>query len=330
MLPFTARQALSAGFTKNEIRRQLAQRKWHRTRLNAYVVSSFNDLLPPLIRQAGSVLPQLVGNPAVSHESAAALWRLAHLSHSSTHIQVTRDRRAQGRCDYEDLIVHHAKLPGSHVCTVHSIPITTVTRTIVDITRIRGMRAGLVAAEASLNSRISGDLMSSSVAELRSTVAACRGWPQVRTARWVIDHASTLSESPLESISRAAFFKYAVPQPDQQVQLADDIRVDFLWRNADVVGESDGTSKYHMTLDAFNAEKSREQRLIDMGYTVLRWGWDDAFANPERLADRIKQALASKGVAVPRAPSSWRSVGKSWFLPPEYRLVPLGWAENQI
>ena len=71
-------------------------------------------------------------------------------------------------------------------------------------------------------------------------------------------------------------------RPEQQVELADAHRrmfVDCLWREAGIVGECDGLTKYLRAdrgdgRDAARAvmeEKRREDRLRAMGWRVVRW-----------------------------------------------------------
>lgn len=72
--------------------------------------------------------------------------------------------------------------------------------------------------------------------------------------------------------------------------------MDFLWDDAAVIGEADGIAKYHptgwqTTRDIVRAEKRREERLADLGYEIVRWGWEDA-NDPPRLAHRLRAAFA--------------------------------------
>ena len=181
----------------------------------------------------------------------------------------------------------------------------------------------MVAADAAIgpSSTVDGPLCT--VEDLWEAVELCRGWPRVRTARWVIAHASTLSESPLESISRAVFYKHRVPQPLQQVWINDQIRVDFLWDAAKLVGEADGEMKYALDPAARRRQDEREATLRDLGYTVIRWGWDEALIEHEHLAARIRTALVDRRVPshVGSSVDGWYSTKNSWFLAPACRLV---------
>ena len=59
------------------------------------------------------------------------------------------------------------------------------------------------------------------------------------------------------------------------------------------MGEADGARKYDgRAPDALLAEKRRQERLEELGFIVVRWGWDDAVRRPEATADRIRRAIA--------------------------------------
>ncbi|GAA4917183.1 uncharacterized protein DUF559 [Stackebrandtia albiflava] len=310
-LPFTARQARHLGITRAQRRRLLDSGGWSRIRRNAYVVTRYAEATPDLLLRAGAILPQLDGTTVISHESAAVLWRLPHLRPPTDDLQLSRARRCQGRTRYHDTVIHHAAVPRAHTSDLHGLPVTTMARTILDITRLRGMRAGLVIAEAAFARRDETGLCP---VELAFTASECRGWPGIRTARWVAEHAGQSSESPLESLSRALFYRYALPIPRQQVVFGHD-RVDFLWEAARLIGEADGLAKYELRPDARAAEQAREQRLAAQGFSVLRWGWNEAMTAPERLAATIQSALAARGHPVRDPHPQWLSGRRQWFLP---------------
>ena len=57
-----------------------------------------------------------------------------------------------------------------------------------------------------------------------------------------------------------------------------------------MIGEADGLGKYK-NLEAFAAEKEREEQLRDLGFTVVRWMWRDLARTPDRLRCRLASAL---------------------------------------
>ena len=139
-----------------------------------------------------------------------------------------------------------------------------------------------------------------SMSDLDAALAGAVRWPGVRTARRVVELASPLAESPLESLSRLLVVDAGLPLPELQVVVhtrGGRYRVDGLWRDRRVVLEVDGMMKY-ATPDELRAEKIRQENLERAGYRVVRVTWDDVVNRPAATARRIALALRA-------APSRW-------------------------
>jgi hypothetical protein len=83
-------------------------------------------------------------------------------------------------------------------------------------------------------------------------------------------------------------------------------RVDFLLDGC-VVAEADGVGKYADAADLW-AEKRREDRLRELGFGVVRWGWDDMWTAPYDVARRLRAERArghriAPGVRLERGPT---------------------------
>ncbi|GAA4917026.1 Transcriptional regulator, AbiEi antitoxin, Type IV TA system [Stackebrandtia albiflava] len=289
LLPFTFAQARRAGFAPDRIRGLCRSGTWRRLRRNAYLPAEAVQDGHPLLIRAGAVLPQLIGDPVLSHETAARLWGVAHLRAPTDHIQLVRSRRGQGRRDPADAIIRQAAMWPEHRSSVHGLPLTTVARTVLDIARLRGVRAGVVAMDSALQHGLC------TPRDIARTVEHMAGWPFVRRARYVAGISDGRSESPLESLSRLCFLRFGVPRPRIQVDdLVSGVRVDFFWEAAGVVGEADGEEKYLRDPSEFVREKQREQRLVASGFSVVRWGWDECFRTPAALAKRVNEAITAR------------------------------------
>lgn len=83
------------------------------------------------------------------------------------------------------------------------------------------------------------------------------------------------------------------PELQQSFQLPNGriARPDYLWRNAQIVGEFDGAQKYtrSKTVSGKDAgqvvyeEKQREDSIRSMGLGMCRWGWNELM-NPATFA----------------------------------------------
>ena len=190
-----------------------------------------------------------------------------------------------------DILVHSARLPDDERALWFGVPITVVARTVMDIARNAGVRAGLVAADAALAGELVG------VGELETAVERAARWPGVRRARRVLDLASPLAESPLESLTRLLVVDAGLPAPRLQVWVCTAhrrYRVDGLWPDRGVIFEADGLLKYATPSD-LRQEKLRQEELERAGYRVVRVTWKDVWSYPTRTVDRIAAALRIGG-----------------------------------
>jgi very-short-patch-repair endonuclease len=117
-------------------------------------------------------------------------------------------------------------------------------------------------------------------------------------AQHVLAIASDLSESVLESYARVLWIESGLPPPAQQavIKVAGRTiaRVDFFWPTAKLIVEVDGLAKYGEP-GALQAEKARQNLLVEAGYTVLRFTWADITQRPDRVVAAVRRALRVVG-----------------------------------
>jgi hypothetical protein len=167
--------------------------------------------------------------------------------------------------------VFGARLRPSDISSWYGAPVSRTARTLVDLAR-HDRRDGLMAADAALREGLVDR------ASIRAALVNQAGWPGVRQAREVLELATPLAESPLESLTRLKLRDDGFPEPELQVVINDDARgkqyrVDMLIRRYRLVLEMDGLEKY--TGDALRQEKVRETALRWLGYHVVRLLWTD-------------------------------------------------------
>ncbi|QKJ19099.1 hypothetical protein [Microbacterium hominis] len=122
---------------------------------------------------------------------------------------------------------------------------------------------------------------------------------------WVSERATAAAESVGESISRAVIEWLGFEEPELQVVFQHEgftDRVDFAWRRARVLGESDGWGKYdagdaHAVRAHFVGEKRREDRLRRHEGPMARWEYRDAMR-----AVPLGEKLALAGLEATRPP----------------------------
>lgn len=287
---FTRQDALRAGFAARQIRVRCAG-DWLVLRRGVYAVRSLAEALPPDARHvldaAAAVLASKLGL-AMSHRTAALAHGLPLLGELPPAPELTRDPRGPDDTSRTPGL-HVAGLPESERTSVGGIPVTTLTRTAVDVARSQPVRAGLVVADAVLRRLVLRE-------ELVAAAVARRGWPGGPRAATVAGFADGRAETPLETITRLAYRQQRLPDPETQVEVWRDGRfvalVDFLFREQRTVGEADGMAKYDQP-GALRAEKRREEDLRRCGLEVVRNTWDEAWHRPGQveLGQRMRDAF---------------------------------------
>ncbi|MGV1009362.1 MAG: hypothetical protein ACOYBY_12235 [Dermatophilaceae bacterium] len=215
---------------------------------------------------------------AASHVSALVWWGLPVLRSDLGPVHVCGI--GKGRARGSPGLQVHRSVGGADVVQHRGIPVVVPELAVLQVCRSAGPRAALVAAEAGLRAGL----------VCRDTLARRQA-----TGRWglpsahVVALADGLSESAGESWCRLVFAGLGLVQPEQQVEIRDDLgrfvaRVDFLFRELNLVVEFDGALTYAGAdgREALIAEKRREDALRRLGYRVVRLTWADLH-DPERV-----------------------------------------------
>lgn len=150
----------------------------------------------------------------------------------------------------------------------------------VGIARLRHPAVGLAVTNAALRSDAA-----LTVADLKVTSARRPTARGVLALGWVLDRATAVAESTLESVSMAVLEWAGFPAPVLQqpflgAQPGDDDRVDFWWPEWGVAGEADGAVKYSGELGdaraALRARNARDARLAERGVrATAHWSLQD-------------------------------------------------------
>jgi very-short-patch-repair endonuclease len=203
-----------------------------------------------------------VGQGAVlSHRSAAAHWRLLPSSHPATDVTVPggsgRKRRAGIR------IHRSASLTPQTTTLRDGIPVTTPARTLLDLRRC------VTAAELGRARR----------------QAEVLGYPLGEAATIEPD----LTRSDLERRFLQLCSRHRLPSPEVNARVGDYV-VDFLWRRAGLIVETDGY-RYHSGRAAFEHDRAREAKLTVAGYEVLRFSWRQIVDAPDVVIAAVRARL---------------------------------------
>lgn len=275
-------QLRHSGIGEEAIRRRVGRGRLHRVHRGVYAVG--HSALSPEGRwlaavlaigmgpsgQAGSVLGYW--KAAVSHRSAACLWRLLPLTDRPTDIIVSGEG---GRANRRGIRVHRSlTLIPADVTLRRGIPVTTPARTISDLRR--------------------------------ATSASWPGAIPPRELRRAIRQAGVLglrigddadpdrdrSRSDLEWDFLRLCRRHDLPPPEVNVRIGPHL-VDFLWREKRFVVETDGY-RYHSGRAAFQDDRGRDLDLKHRGYDVLRLSERQLDEEPDRVVETLTATLGGR------------------------------------
>jgi hypothetical protein len=211
----------------------------------------------------------------LSHRSAASLWGIRDGEGAAVDVTVPS---GNGRSRRSGIVVHRSPLGAEDVAVRFSVPVTSVSRTIVD-TAFALDEDGVLKLVREAQFRKVFDLAAVERANARRPNAALG-----RILEDLLPVDSTLGDEFLSLLDR-----HGLPRPVGQVRILGH-PVDFLWPAERVVVEVDGAGA-HLTFDAFQRDRSQANALQLAGYVVLRFTTADIRRRPGRVAAIVREAL---------------------------------------
>ena len=218
---------------------------------------------------------------AVSHESAAALWRLPGFRSGPLHVS-----RAAGRSTLAT--VHRTHVPEAHTRLFERIPVTSPGRTIFDLAGVLHPGRTERALDNALGRRLT------TVTGLRTVTEELAGQGRPGSSvmrRLLADRAGVYvpPESNLEARFHAVAREAGVDSLVRQRDVGGEEwigRVDFLDPEKRLVVEVD-SDLHHTSLLDEAADAARDAALGEAGYTVLRISEHDLWHRPDEVVRRL-------------------------------------------
>lgn len=121
-------------------------------------------------------------------------------------------------------------------------------------------------------------------AQLVTLATKARGWPGGRRMQVAMALADPRSESLLETAGRLLLSDAGLVPAEVQLPIRDEdghlaARADLGWPAQQVVVAFDGLTP-HTARAAFRHDRRRQNALMNRGWLVLRFTWEDVFARP--------------------------------------------------
>jgi hypothetical protein len=224
----------------------------------------------------------------LSHRSAAQLWGLR--PHRGTHAEVSVPRAAARQLP--GIRVHRrGRLRPGEVTVVDGVPCTSLALTLLDLAAVidrRGVERACDQAEV---------LELFDLRAVRDVLGRRAGQRGAGVLRAVLaEHAigTTPTWSALEERFLGVCRRAGLPHPEVNAWLVLDgsaHRVDFLWRAARLVVETDGR-RVHRTRAAVERDRARDVALFAAGYATVRCTWRQVTQEPGTIVRAVRARLS--------------------------------------
>jgi very-short-patch-repair endonuclease len=279
------RQAVDLGMSEREIDYRLTSGKWLIAEPGTYVIPG-----SPTTWERTAMVAVLATGPSavISHFAAGWLWGLTDKKPAIIDITVPHGRsRLEGR----GRRLHQASgLQPRDVTVVNRIPLTSKMRTLLDLASVLpGPQLEAALDKAVHNKRVPLEHLAQYVADKRT-----KGVAKLR--RLIHDRRNGIPESELERAFERVMKRTALPMPERQ-HTTIRRRVDYAYRELWIAIELDGYAE-HGDREAFREDRRRQNALVNAGWTVLRFTWEDLKQRPDYVAATIRTALAQAATRV--------------------------------
>lgn len=226
----------------------------------------------------------------VSHRSAAELWGMIQ---PAGYAEVSVSPPRAPRC-WPPAIVHRIIDLHPQLATERQgLRITDPVRTIIDLGLVLPKWSVRDALSRALTTRL---LTVEQVDWLRDALTR-QGRNGTGLVRELLEERSLLGgdeESLLEKRFQDMARRHDVPAPIIQYEVWHGgrfiARVDAAYPEHKLAIEIDGY-RYHSSPEAFQRDRTRQNRLVALGWTVLRFTWDDVVRRPQMVAKTIREAV---------------------------------------
>lgn len=279
------RKLLDLGISRRQINRLLTKGLLHEVHRGVYAVGHRN-----LTREGWwmAAVLALGEGTVLSHLTAAMLWKLVDASDGYPHVTAPiKGHRQAG------IIRHAAALGRDEVSVRDGIPVTSVSRTILDLATILDP----LALEGALGqAEFHGYAIRPSFATLLERYRGRRGIAILRAVLSSGHHTLGVTESPLEVRFLRFLDERGLERPELNVPLDLDgypARPDGLYRRAAIAIEIDG-GQAHKTDSRFESDRVRDRKLRVAQLEPVRIT-DAQLADPA-ASDDLERDLVRLGV----------------------------------
>lgn len=286
----TLAQLDACGLGERGTRHRVASGRLHLLFSGVYTVG--HPLVSVDGRRIGAVLA-CGKTAALSRFSAASAWGM--LNGSGRRFDVVASGRSGGRVGDEAKIDlrRTRRLPDEDVTVLRGIPITTVGRTLLDLSGFAGTR---------LVQRAVHEAEVMNLLDVKAVIATIERNPGRRGTRMLRAALGVSAPDPGNREFANRFFAlcvdYRLPVPRLGVHVDGGDRlyeVDALFEKERLIVELDG-GQVHRTARNFQTDRRRDSVLASCDYQTLRYTWHRLCAEPAAIARELRRVLALRAL----------------------------------
>ncbi len=281
---FSRAQLTAIGGTRDHARHRVRAGRWERPEPHVFCLAGSR----PTWRRALMVACLAWGErSAVSHRAAGALWPLAGAWPEVVEVTVPPDRRRT----VGGGVAHRNRLPHVDTAVLDGIPVTTPTRTLIDLAAV----APPGAVEEALDDALRRGL--TSIPRLAWRLDRLGRRPGAGPMRTLMRarRAGSVPQSVFETRLLRVMRRAGLPAPERQHVVMRGGRVvavlDFAYPELRLAIEADGYA-WHSGRSRWEHDRARLNELTLLGWRVIHVTWSELENDPAGVIDRIRHARA--------------------------------------
>lgn len=242
------------------------------------------------------------GAPVITSVSATAFLGLPLLGAPPPAVYLlapgTSGRKRNG-------VIELARRGDEDVVECGALRMTSVPLSIVQACRHTTFATALAIVESAVHvNRFGHAAPLTTLDELAECYRSRLPFPRSARVRAVLEFATALSDTPLETLSKLRIHELGFPAPVQQHELwlprlSRRAFIDFAWPQYRIAGEADGWGKYvdpryaggADPIERVKREKLRDDAIRGLRWTPVHWDWNEAMN-----ADALERILLGAGL----------------------------------
>jgi hypothetical protein len=274
----TRKQLLAAGISREEIRRRIQKGALLVVHPGVYRVGHKAPSIEA--RYLAAVLA--CGEGAVlSGQAAAYLWGLIKGTAPPPEVTAPKRRKVRG------VRTRHARRGEIEATTWHGIPITTVPRTLVDLSSL------LQLEDLARACHEAGVLHRTTPRQVEQVLTKHSNTPGAKQLRKVMHGEVHITLSALERRFLERLREAGLPEPVTN-RKAGEKRVDCRWPQHNLTVELD-SYRYHSSRHAWEQDRRREREAYARKDDFRRYTYHDVFEDPQRMLAELRDLLHCPG-----------------------------------